>query len=519
MQSLKKTRLVLLLTLICLMSCSLHADARGITGRAKHIILFVGDGMQLEHEIATSRYLYGKDDGLSFHGLWYKGNVATWDVTTYNKYAGTLSTSPYAPAGFDPLVGYDPAIGGKKPYPLQSTGFDDSYFLTKINGKIPATDSASAATAWSTGHKTDDGNIAWLPSDPADGALKTIAELLREEKGFAIGVVSTVPFSHATPAAFVSHNVSRNDYHGIAREIIRTVQPEVVIGGGYPGPSGTNKMQYLAQGEYDYLKFDSNSPYVFVERTELADGSVKLFEGALEAVSEGKKLFGLFGGPDGNFESPVPWDFPETPLVTRATIENPLLADATQAALKVLSADPDGFFLMVEQGDIDWANHANDFHRMIGTTWDLHKAVQAAIDFVNRPGDNMDWSNTLMIVTADHSNSYMRLSESMKLGAGDLPQQVAGGSCPYDPTKTCFNYPAGEVTYSTGDHTNELVMLYAQGAFQSPLLHKYEGSWYPCTRILDNTQLYHFMTTAAGVPTTSALKPSIRRPVPCRDFN
>ena len=49
----------------------------------------------------------------------------------------------------------------------------------------------------------------WLPGDPEGGALKTIAELLREKKGFAIGVVSTVPFTHATPAAHVSHNKSR----------------------------------------------------------------------------------------------------------------------------------------------------------------------------------------------------------------------------------------------------------------------------------------------------------------------
>ena len=68
----------------------------------------------------------------------------------------------------------------------------------------------------STGYKTDDGNLAWLPGDPAGGSLTTIAERLRADEGFSIGVVSTVPFSHATPAAFVSHNVSRNNYTQIA---------------------------------------------------------------------------------------------------------------------------------------------------------------------------------------------------------------------------------------------------------------------------------------------------------------
>ena len=115
---LNKTRLILMLALLGLAGGAAGMDASRIPGKAKHIILFVGDGMQLEHEIATSRYLFGKDDGLSFHHLTYKGYIATWDVTTYNKYAGAPS---YSPVGFNPLVGYDPAKGGKKPYPLQSS--------------------------------------------------------------------------------------------------------------------------------------------------------------------------------------------------------------------------------------------------------------------------------------------------------------------------------------------------------------------------------------------------------------
>ena len=65
--------------------------------------------------------------------------------------------------------------------------------------------------------------------------MKTIAELLREKKGYAIGVVSTVPFTHATPAAHVSHNKSRDNYTAIGTEILTAVKPEVVIGGGHPG--------------------------------------------------------------------------------------------------------------------------------------------------------------------------------------------------------------------------------------------------------------------------------------------
>ena len=192
---------------------------------------------------------------------------------------------------------------------------------------------------------------------------------------------------------------------------------------------------------------------------------------------------------------------PGTPLVSQATRENPTFAEASLAALKVLSEYPNGFFVMLEQGDIDWANHANDFQRMVGTTKDLHDGVQAVIDFINQPGDDIDWSNTLLIVTSDHSNSYMR--NQKQLTAGDLPEQVGVGSCGYGgPVCT---YPNGEVTYGSPNHTNELVRLYAAGA-GTMKFHKYEGDWYPGTRILDNTQMFHMMMQAAGERTSSPIK-------------
>lgn len=378
----QKMLLAVLLILFAGLACLFPTAQAAQTVR--HVILFIGDGMQLEHEIATSRYLYGKDYALSFHGMPYKANVTTWDVSTYNNYATTLGQSLYDPNAIVPSIGYDPTRGGFRPYPLQKFGIDDDYFLSPTY----ATDSASAATAWATGYKTDGGNIAWLPGDPANGAIKTIAEILREQKNFSIGVVSTVPFSHATPAAHVAHNVNRNNYHAIADEIIRITKPEVVIGGGHPSYDGDDSLtegEYMPSELYNDLKTGVITDYVFVERENGKDGAQSLLAGAQEAVGTGKKLFGLFGGVGGNFESPVPNDFPGTPYVRRATIENPLLTDATLAALKVLSQDPEGFFVMVEQGDIDWANHANDYARMVGTTWDLHQAVQATIDFVNQP--------------------------------------------------------------------------------------------------------------------------------------
>ncbi len=469
---------------------------------AKHIILIVGDGMQPENEIAASRYLSGTDDGLAFHAFPYRGVVATWDVTTYSRQA------PYSPAAITPKAGCDAAQSGKAAASRSNT---PRYACRTPEGARPhGADSASTATAWATGYKTDTGRIAWLPGDADRGALKTIAELLREKRGYAIGIVTTVPFSDATPAAQVSHNKSRRNHHAIADEIIRTVQPDVVIGGGHPARSGA---KHMSMALYDEVKNGRIGAWVFVERKDGVDAGKSLKEAAARAAARKKKLFGLFGGPEGHFEPPIPTDS-GTAAVNRATIENPLLKDATLAALEVLGKNSKGFFLLIEQGDIDGANHANDYKWMIGAMWDLDEAVRAAIDFVDRPGDDITWANTLLIVTSDHVTGTMRLNDGKRLGKGRLPGQ-SPGLCP-DKLSWCPGYPGGEVNFGATGHTNEPVSLYAMGnGSLTNHLRQFEGSWYPCTPIIDNTQLFHAMTNAAGIPQPSPLKAIVTRPTDC----
>ncbi len=442
--------------------------------RRRHVILVIGDGMQLAHEISASRYLFGTDNGLSFHKFPVKTSCTTWDVTTYNAYAQRAAKPNYSPLSFDPSLGYDPAQGGTKPYPLQADGPGTvAYLLTG------ATDSASAATAMSTGKKTDGGNIAWLPGDPANGALETSAERLRRQRGMAIGVVSTVPFNHATPAAWIAHNVSRNNYEAIGLEIIQRTMPEVVIGGGYNSPD------YKGSAMDAALVADSD--WTYVKRTAGVDGGQALLAAAEASKKSGKRLFGLFGAPaSGNFESPTPAHAPGNPSVTRVTQENPSLSQASIAAIQRLASDPDGFFLTIEQGDIDWANHANDFSRMIGTVWDLDETVKAILAYVDQPGDALDWSNTTVLVTSDHGNSLLRLPQT--LGKGVLPKQLASGNS--------FTYPDGDVTYGTGNHTNELVGVYAIGA-SAWSVYNYEGI-YNGLPIIENSSLYQWTFDAAG---------------------
>ncbi|MFZ4859693.1 MAG: choice-of-anchor I family protein [Desulfuromonadaceae bacterium] len=467
---------------------------------AKNVILIIGDGMQLEHERAGSNYLFGNpDSGLAFQNFPYKGQSTTWDVTTYNKYAfASYSTNGYSSKKFNPdtvnldntstfdaKLGYDSAKGGKLPYPLDKSG--DSAYLNKA-----ATDSASAGTAIATGYKTDDGNVAWKTGDPENGRLLTIAEMYRYQKKAAIGVVTTVPFTHATPATFVSHNKSRNNYKDIAYEIINVVKPDVVIGGGHPSYSGTTYMDAL---EYSTLK--SSAEYVLAERATGVDGNTTIAAKATEAVTGGKKLFGLFGNSGGQFDYPVPSNTPGMPSVTRGSTENPSLAEASKAALKVLSQNSNGFFLMIEQGDIDWANHANDFKSMVGGIYDLNETVKSVEAFVDQPGDTIDWNNTVVIVTSDHGNSYMRINPAKSLQKGQLPQQdanttAAGGYVPG------FVYPNAEVSYASPNHTNELTRVYAKGAGTS-LLTSAEGSWYAGTNIIDNTQIFKAFISLLGL--------------------
>jgi alkaline phosphatase len=170
----------------------------------------------------------------------------------------------------------------------------------------------------------------------------------------------------------------------------------------------------------------------------------------------------------------VPSDSPGAPSIARGSTENPRFADGIVAALERLSDNPKGFFLLAEQADIDWANHANNFPRMIGCVSDLSEGVQAILDYVDRPGDEIDWANTTLVVTADHANSYLRLEKM--LGPGALPS--------VDPLTGTYS----EISYGTGSHTAELVTVYAKGLAASFL--EESATVYPGQPIIDDTSIY-----------------------------
>ncbi|MCK7499581.1 MAG: alkaline phosphatase [Comamonadaceae bacterium] len=372
----------------------------------KHVILFIGDGMSAQTEVAASRYLTGRDDGLAWHKLPAKAFVATWDVNVYNAAARQAGRPPYSRSSFTPLLGYDVKKYGDRPR------VGPGAFERFPTG--PATDSASAATAMATGYKTDSGNISWLPGDPPDGGLKTIAEDIRDASGAAIGVVSTVPFDHATPAAFVSHNTE-------PERLLHRAQ-------GLQGPGHRRRDRPADQARCRHrgrrIRF-STIPVSIRREATSRNRSTAPSRRRPNTCSWSGSPASTAARPSPRPRRPRParagscsgssaaraaistsrgsMTRPGVPAIVPATDENPSLAEATLAALDYLGRDPDGFFLVVEQGDIDWANHDNDFEAMIGSVADLDGAVRAALAFVDRPGDGIDWANTVLIVTADHA--------------------------------------------------------------------------------------------------------------------
>jgi len=471
--------------------------------KVKNIILFIGDGMHLEHEIAASRYLSGRNASLVWQSFPYLGFVSTWDVNTYNKYALDADKKPFSYNRFFPTIGYNPDRGGLMPYPLQE-GMEKEYFLADLecvakgDYSALATDSAAAATALATGIKTAAGNISWLPGDLQDGKLKTIMELAREQKGTSIGVVTTVPFNHATPAGFLAHNTSRKNYYtkqgsetiGIAEEIIKLTKPDVVIGGGHP--KYTKELFFQDEkflSDELYKEFMLSEEYVTAEKRKGIPAAVSLSKAAQMAVNNDMKLFGLFGGARGSVEYPEPVHSPDKPRINKDK-EDPSLTDMVYAALTVLSENENGFFLMAEQGTIDWANHDNDYKGMVGCVAELNAAVSYAVQFVEKPGDDINWDNTLLIVTSDHANSYMRIKGSEVLCKGCLPKQIKIFGKSF--------YPGDEVKYATDQHTNELVNLYVKGN-NTKFFEDVENFWYPGTRIIDNTHIFDALIKAIGI--------------------
>jgi alkaline phosphatase len=193
--------------------------------------------------------------------------------------------------------------------------------------------------------------------------------------------------------------------------------------GNYQGTDFVPGLKYITADDLERVDVRHGGRYRVVERTAGVYGKEALAKAADEAAASGWRLLGFFGAgtsshlpyrtADGRFNPAANSKFAAEKYSAADLRENPSLVDITLAALTVLSRNPNGFWLMVEAGDVDWANHDNNLDNSIGTVLDGDDAVRAIAEWVETHGG---WKDTVLIVTADHGH-YLHLTK---------PEVIAG---------------------------------------------------------------------------------------------
>jgi alkaline phosphatase len=258
---------------------------------------------------------------------------------------------------------------------LGFTKFPVSGLTTTYDAGTFITDSASAITAIATGNKTLSGVLNMDPEKTK--SFKTIAEYAHEA-GMKIGVVSSVTLDHATPAGFFAKAPSRSNYYDIAVQMVNSGF-EYFAGGGLLQPTGKNKDQN------DVMQIAKDAGYTFVNSR---DGFTALKPGSGKVIAINATL----------------QDSGSMPYELDRKADDLSLFDYTRKGIELLQDNPEGFFLTVEGGKIDWACHANDAGAAINDVIAFDNAIKAAVDFAqDHPQD------TLIVVTGDHETGGMTI--------------------------------------------------------------------------------------------------------------
>lgn len=330
-------------------------------GRAKNVILFLGDGMSLT-TVAAARILQGQRKGQPG-----EENLLSWEHFPHTALSKTYNTDSQTP------------------------------------------DSAGTMTAIASGVKTHMGAIgvsSGRRNDCADSLQKPLLTWLElaDSAGMATGVVSTARLTHATPAAMYAHSPDRNwendtdlpatavtqGCKDIAQQLLTASRfgqgPTVALGGGRAEFTSTEQRD----PEYDDKVGERLDGRDLTEEWKRANpqGAYVWNAQQLQTAKNAPKLLGLFEPDHMQFEHDRPKD----------AAGEPSLAELTRAAIGVLSNNPDGYVLMVEGARIDHANHYGNAYRALDETIAMSDAVQAALEATSR-------EDTLIIVTADHSHT------------------------------------------------------------------------------------------------------------------
>ena len=409
-------------------------QAMSFDGVRKNIVLIVFDGMDWDTTRAAAiyrnkevAYTKGRGTGLSFLDYGVENGVSDYGHMVVSAHNNGTKCDVNAHHISDPCSGvrggYSWELGGSNPW---TKGVSIHYLLgTQRDLRHLVTDSAASATSMTTGVKTFNGSIN---IDANGNQVESIARFL-QESGHSIGVVSSVPISHATPGCAYANNVSRNDYQDITRDLLGLPSNshretplsgvDVLIGCGWgENTSDDRKKQggnyvpgnkYLAESDLKKIDIENDGKYVVAQRTAGADGSDLLAAAAKKAVDGNHRLFGFFGSKGGHLPyQTADGNYDPTRGVNSADVyepcdisENPTLAEMTKAALQVLETNDNGFWLMIEAGDVDWANHNNNLDDSIGAVFSGEAAFDEVVKWVET---NSNWNETAVILTADHGH-------------------------------------------------------------------------------------------------------------------
>lgn len=241
--------------------------------------------------------------------------------------------------------------------PVKASSDIDSYV-------VPYTDSAAGGTALATGMRVWINSVSvfpFMPIAPKETSVPITLCELAKANGMAAGVVTTDKTSGATPSSFSAHALSRGQEEDISNDQLLS-DIDLIWGGA---SESINEENTAANG-YTYINSETD----------------------MDTLTAGSKSFAQFSFDD-----------------LKYVINNhdtPTVEEMTTKAIEILSADEDGFFLMVEGACIDKHSHDNDMENMILSAEEFDKAVDAALNFAEEDGE------TLVIVTADHGTGGMK---------------------------------------------------------------------------------------------------------------
>ena len=302
----------------------------------KYIFYFIGDGMGMGHVLASQTYnrmVLGNEDPLLMMQFPYNGVITTYSASS------------------------------------------------------PVTDSAAAGTALSSGHKTKNGMLG-MNADSV--AVESVAAQLFE-KGYGVGLVTSVPPDDATPGAFYAHVPNRNMYYDITVQAAKS---------GY---------QFLGGSKLRGTKDKQGNPNDLFE--VLKQYNVDYVQG-IDAARASTSERILLVNPQGIDTYQIGYTIDSIPGALN-------LPEMTEVCLSHLEKwCPEKFFMMVEGGNIDYAGHSNDGGAAIKETINFNEALKVAYDFYN-----IHPEETLIIVTADHDTGGLSIGSKFT-GYNMKPQYI-----------------------------------------------------------------------------------------------